>query len=141
PRSARGPANSPATSPARHSGTFICVSRGARRRKSVLAQQLPQLGLQYLAVVVLRQGVDEAVVPRPLETCDVLEAERVELGLADGGAGAGDDEGDDLLARIRVRAADDRPLGDRGMAQHHLLDLARIDVGAAGDDQVLGAIL
>ena len=51
-----------------------------------------------------------------------------------------DDEGDHLLAPFGVRPADDRALGDRGVAQQHFLDLARIDVRAAGDDHVLRAV-
>ena len=36
--------------------------------------------------------------------------------------------------------ADHRDLGDRGVAHQHLLDLARVDVEAAADDQVLLAV-
>ena len=39
-----------------------------------------------------------------------------------------------------VGQADDRDLGDRRVAQQHLLDLARVDVVAAADDQVLLAV-
>src|SRR5260370_3261284 len=49
-------------------------------------------------------------------------------------------EGDDLLAPLGVCGADNARLGDaRIEQQQHLLDLARIDVGAAADDEVLGA--
>src|SRR5579884_2165271 len=103
--------------------------------------ELPaQLGLQHLAVIVLRQRLDEAVAARPLEAGDVVEAEPVELGLAHRGAGPGDDESDDLLAPFGMRAADHRGLGEAGMAQQHLLDLARVDVAAARDDHVLRAV-
>ena len=40
-----------------------------------------------------------------------------------------------------MRAADHRHLEHAGMAQQHFFDLARINVAAAADDQVLGAVL
>ena len=40
--------------------------------------QLPQFRLQHLAVVVLRQGIHEAVVARALEPREVLQAHGVE---------------------------------------------------------------
>jgi hypothetical protein len=52
-----------------------------------------------------------------------------------------DDEGDDLLAPLGARPPDHRHLGDRRVLQQHFLDLARIDVAAAADDHVLGAVL
>ena len=44
------------------------------------------------------------------------------------------------LARVRVRHADDADLGDAGMLGEHLLDLGRIDVEPADDDEVLGPV-
>src|SRR5262245_16062264 len=45
-----------------------------------------------------------------------------------------------VLAHQRILHADDGPLRDRGMRVQHLLDLARIDVEASADDQVLLAL-
>jgi hypothetical protein len=50
------------------------------------------------------------------------------------------DEGEDLLAQLRVGPADDGGLGDGGVLVQHLLDLARVDVVAAADDEVLLAV-
>src|SRR6266487_955871 len=43
----------------------------------------------------------------------------------------------DLLAEGRMRQADHGGFGDRGVLVEHLLDLPRVDVVAAADDQVL----
>ena len=56
-------------------------------------------------------------------------------------AGLRHDEGDDDLAPFGIGRADHRHLGHAGRRQQHLLDLARIDVGAAADQQVLAAVL
>src|SRR5205823_12637798 len=105
-----------------------------------LGQLAAQLGLEHLAVIVFGESIDKAVFARSLEAGDVLEAEPVERRFGDFGAGPGHDKGDDLLAPIRVRASNDRGLDQIGVAQQHLLDLARIDVAAAGNDHVLRAV-
>ena len=51
------------------------------------------------------------------------------------------DEGAGALAPCRVGPRDHRRLHHRRMAVEHLLDLERRDVLAAGDDDVLGAVL
>ena len=66
------------------------------------------------------------------------EAERVELL---GRQPVADDERDDDLAPLGIGLADHRDLAHARMAQQHFLDLARIDVRAAADDEVLGAVL
>jgi hypothetical protein len=53
--------------------------------------------------------------------------------------GPGDDDRDDRLAEVGVRHADDRALGDAGQVVERGLDLGRVDVEAAADDQVLAA--
>src|SRR5919106_449367 len=103
-------------------------------------QQVAQSGLEYLAVVVLGQRVDEAVVLGPLEAGDMGKAVGIEIGGSALRAGRCHDECDHCLAPPGVRLADHRHLGDRRVAQQHLLDLARVDVGATRDDQFLGAI-
>ena len=50
-----------------------------------------------------------------------------------------DDDGGDALAEIRVRTADHGALGDARQRIDLALDFLRIDIEAAGDDQVLGA--
>ena len=50
------------------------------------------------------------------------------------------DRGAHLLAELVVRHADDGRLLDRRVLVEHLLDLARVDVVAAADDQVLLAV-
>ena len=102
---------------------------------------LAQFGLEHLTVVVLRQRLEENVAARPLEARDRGKAERIQFFGRYRLRRTRDDAGDDFLAPVRVRAADDRNLEHAGMAQQHFLDLARIDVAAAADDQVLGAVL
>ena len=50
------------------------------------------------------------------------------------------DERDHLLAQQRVRPADDRCRGNCRVQQQHVLDVARVDVEAAADDEVLAAV-
>ena len=57
------------------------------------------------------------------------------------GAGPEFDEGDRGFAPFVVRAGDDGAGGDRGMAIEGVFDFERTDVLAAGNDDVLGAIL
>src|SRR6266566_312227 len=104
---------------------------------------LAQRGLQHLAGIVLRQLGEENIRLGPLETRDVLQAQGVELPREQSNSGgiAGDDAGDDLLAPVRVPAAHDRDLRDRGVLLQYFLDLARVDIGSAADDQILGAVL
>src|SRR5712691_21235 len=96
-----------------------------------------QLRLQDLAVIVLRQRIDEDVVLRPLETRDARETERIEFV----GARLAHHVGDDDLAPFGVRPADHRHFADFFVREQNFLDLTRIDVGAAGNDHVLGAVL
>src|SRR5689334_20110310 len=114
------------------------TSPPSRARGNRALEKLAQLRLQHLAVVVLRQRLDEPIFPGALEAGDVLQAQPVELFPGDGFAR--DDESDDLLSPFRVRPADHRAFGDGRMAEQHFLDLARIDVRAAGDDHVLRAV-
>jgi hypothetical protein len=104
----------------------------------------PQLGLQHLAVVVLRQRCDKNVVLRPLEAGDRCAAQAIEFPARSvtsrRNAGPADDEGDHFLAPLGVG----RPTTDTSataVAQQDFLDLARINVGTAADDDVLGAVL
>src|ERR1700720_3558640 len=62
---------------------------------------------------------------------------RTQFRLIAAGAGFEDDAGEDVLAVIRIGNTDCRGLEHRGMAQQRLVDLARRDVLAALDDQLL----
>src|SRR5258708_39697535 len=54
-------------------------SRRNPGKSSVMVEGGPQFGFHYLAIVVLRQALDEAIFARPLEARDVVEALAVEL--------------------------------------------------------------
>src|SRR6202011_6338341 len=69
-----------------------------------LGQEAAQFCLQHLAIIVLRQGFDKAVVAWALEAGDVLEAEPVERLGRDLGPGTRHDKGHDLLAPLAMRA-------------------------------------
>src|SRR5262245_27277562 len=99
--------------------------------------ELAQFGLQDLAVVVLRQRIDEHVILRPLETCDLAEAQLIQLARRH----LADHVGDDDLVPFGVRAPDHRRLAHVSVLEQHLFHLARIDVRAARNDHVLGAVL
>src|SRR3954462_4377307 len=98
--------------------------------------ELAQFGLQDLAVIVLRECVDEHVILRPLEARDFAEAQLVELARLH----VADHIGDDDLPPFGGRPADDRSFAHTSVLEQHLLDLTRINVRAARDDHVLGAI-
>ena len=121
-----------------HLGSFRpmgLIHCGALRR-------VAQLGLQHLAVVVLRQCLDEQVALGTLEAGDVLQAVvRRASRCVEALPRLRHDEGDDDLAPLGIGRADHRHLGHAGRRQQHLLDLARVDVGAAADQQVLAAVL
>src|SRR4051812_34900047 len=102
-----------------------------------LCVELAQFGLQDLAVVVLGQRVDEHVVLRPLVARDFAEAQFVELARLHVAHHIGDDD----FAPFGMRPADDRSFAHAPVLEQHLLNLTRIDVRAARDDHVLGAIL
>src|SRR5580692_9014516 len=103
---------------------------------SFLGVELAQLGLEDLAVIVLRQRAHEHIILRPFESRDAVEAQRIELGAV----GVADHISDDDLAPLRIGPPDYRDLADVYVLEQDFLDLARIDVGAAGDDNVLGAV-
>ena len=53
---------------------------------------------------------------------------------------ANNDEGDNLFPPVGMRPPDDGNFIDLWMGEQGLLDLARIDICAAGDDHVLGSV-
>src|SRR4029434_5846246 len=71
---------------------------------------------------------------------DPLLAEGPQLGRGGPGAGLEDHGGPDLLPVRRVGDGDHGRLGHRRVLVQHFLDLPRVDVVAAPDDQVLFAV-
>jgi hypothetical protein len=57
-----------------------------------------------------------------------------------GAAGRERHERDDLLADLRVRPADDGAAVTLGVREQDVLDVARVDVEAVADDEVLDAV-
>src|SRR4051812_42912063 len=102
-----------------------------------LGVEFAQFGLQDLAVVVLRQGVDEHIVLRPLEARDLAEAQFVQFARRH----LADHVGNDDLAPFGMRTSYHRGFAHAPVLEQHLLHFARIDVGAARDDHVLGTVL
>src|SRR5256885_7701499 len=99
--------------------------------------QFAQLGLENLPVIVLWQRLDEDIVLRPLEARDLGQAKRVEFAERHITHHIGDDD----LAPFGMRPPDHRGFAHIGVLEQHLLDLARINVGAARNDHVLGTVL
>src|SRR6185312_10548366 len=75
-----------------------------------------------------------------LVATDVLAAHGDDLVGRDGGAGLDDHLGVDHLAEVFVGNAEHRDLEDVGMLEDGILDFGRVDVLAARDDHVLGAV-
>src|SRR5918994_6958886 len=127
---------------ARHSATNRSTSsmssrvggiRAARGPGDVVAQQV----LHHLPGRVARQLVDEGDLPRALVVREVLGAERLELVALDVGVGLAHDKGGDVLTEHVVRYADDRGLAHRRVFEDHALDVSRVHVVPAADDEVL----
>jgi hypothetical protein len=76
---------------------------------------------------------------RHLERCDVAAQRRNHLRFVDGGAGLRHDGGRHRFAEIGIGHADHRRFSDAGKRVDPFLDLLRIDIEAAADDQVLRA--
>src|SRR5215210_2852925 len=98
------------------------------------------LALEDLPRRSLGQLVHEPDRARVLVGRDLLLDVRPQLVHVDVLAVLEGDGGRDLLAELVVWHADHRHLGHRGVLVEHLLDLARVDVVAAADDQVLLAV-
>src|SRR5579863_10778869 len=100
------PARSRQSFPRIEVGSACGDERRVLRGLFPLAVQLAQLGLQYLAIVVLGQVFEEDVVARPLEPGDGVETERVQLGRGYFLRRARHHAGNDFFPPIGVRAAD-----------------------------------
>src|SRR5580700_12089765 len=90
-----------------------------------------------LAGRALGQRVHDPHVPRVFVRRDLALDVVAQLLGGGGGTRFERHRGADLLAQGGVRQADHGGLRDRGMLVEHLLDLSRVDVVAAADDQVL----
>ena len=100
----------------------------------------PQSSLaEHLAQRVARQRVDEAHAPRPLVRRELARRVREQVVGARRWLAGRDDHRHHDLAPLVGRLAHHRDLGHRGVREQHVLDLARVHVEAAGDDQLLGA--
>ena len=86
-----------------------------------------------------RQLVDEPDETRVLVRRRMGEREALDVVFARPAAGLRDDEGDRLVALDVVLDRNDSRLADVGMSLEHALDVARIDVLAAGIEHVVAA--
>src|SRR3990172_6919053 len=121
---------------------YAC-QRSVRHRASpsrLCADLAPKLFPEDLAHRALRQGVHEADLFRALVLGESALAERDDLVGRRGLPGPEHDEREDLLAHERVRHSDHGGLGGLGEGVERLLDIPRIDVEAAADDEVLLAL-
>src|SRR3954447_18160397 len=98
------------------------------------------LPLEDLARRPLGQLVDEPDLARVLVAGDLLLDVLAQLVLGDVLTILQRDRGADLFPQLGVRHAEHGGLGHRGMLVEDLLDLARVDVVAAADDQLLLAV-
>src|SRR5258708_7797301 len=105
-----------------------------------LHQLVPELAADHFAHARLGQAAEEMDLFGRLVLGQALAAEGQDLVGARLGVVTQDDEGDHLLAVPRVGPADHRGLGHRRVFEQHFLDVARVNVEAAADDQVLLAI-
>src|SRR6516225_4624072 len=95
--------------------------------------EFAQLGLEDFPVIVLWKRAYEHVVLRALESCDVVEAQRIKFVAIDFAYHISDDN----LTPLRIGPANHRHLADEGVLKQDLVDLARINIGAARNDDVL----
>src|SRR4029453_7170410 len=126
---------------ARHSATNRSTSstspRVGRIRPARSGGVVPQQVLHDFPGGVTRQLVDEGDLSRALVVGEVVGAERLELVAADGGIGLAHDKGGAVLAEHVVRDADDRGLSHLWVLEDHALDIRRVHVVSAPNDEVL----
>lgn len=117
-------------------------------RPGGLSRVFPQVVLPNAAAAEFagrsaRQRLAELHAPRVLEFRQARPAVREEFG-GEGVTGLGVlgrfDERDGALPPVLVRDADDDDVADRRMLQQGRLDLGRVDVHPAGDDQIGAAV-
>src|SRR5574337_205708 len=117
----------------------IRVFTGSAAGRSTLRELRAQPVLDDLARRVARHFADHEPVRR-LVVGDQRQCVRAQFFQRDGLARARRDDGDDALAVVRVRLADDRAVEHLGMRRERVLDLDRVNVHPAGDDHVLLAV-
>src|SRR5688572_33364594 len=100
---------------------------------------LPQLRLLHLAHRIARHLAHENDALRQLELRQSLLQRRAQDTLLERGAGPRHDDGGDALAEVRMRHADDCAFRHAVQRVELGLDLDRVDIEAAADDEVLGA--
>ncbi len=100
----------------------------------------PQFPAQEFARGVAWQGVAEFDAPRDFVARQPLTTEGREFFCRSVTAGAQFDGGDDAAAPVGVSFAERAGLLDRRMRQQRCLDLGRVDVLPAGNDQVVPAV-
>src|SRR4029453_15910993 len=98
------------------------------------------LALEDLPGRALRQLVDEPHLARVLVGGDVLLDVRLQLRGRDRRSVLERHGGADLLAELGMGDPDDRALAHRRVLVEHLLELPRVDVVAAANDQLLLAV-
>ena len=101
---------------------------------------LSEKAFQYLAIIILRQAVDEHVLLGALEAGNVILAEPVQLRAGGRRIPRADDIGDDDFSPFPVPAADYGYLGYAAVPEEHLFNFSRIDIGAPRDDEIFGAV-
>src|SRR5690606_5498653 len=118
---------------------------GGASRSDVAVAALPvgfaQHALEDLAAGIAGDRFDEVDRAWALEVRDALAHEADDVVGLDRLAGLGHHDRLDLLAPLVVGHADDGPVGDRGVLHQDVLDLRRVDVLAARDDQVLDPVV
>src|SRR5947199_6331634 len=106
-----------------------------------------QRHLQHLAGVVLRKLGKEYISARTLEPSDAIDAVDVQRALEciavifRRHVASRNHARDNFFAPLIMPPSDHSHFGDVRVSQQRLLHLARIDIGAAADDQILGAVL
>src|SRR6478735_10396901 len=116
-----------------------CFASGARGlgeeiKETPRLEFIPHQPLRYLAVTRFRQRVPEEETLRHLVARHLRSEKCCQLGFAHRACAlARYADGDADLAPERVGHAEHRHLADPWMREDLLLDLARIDVGSAGD--------
>src|SRR6185295_15480712 len=129
--------------PTTHAGGLATPATGAKPAISELGGALGlarvQLALQHLACGVARQLIEELEFAWCLVGSEVRLDVRLQLLCGNLGPVRDDDEGLQPLAELRVIDSDHGNLDDGGVVGEQVLDLAREDVLATGDDHLVVA--
>jgi hypothetical protein len=102
--------------------------------------QIAQLAFEHFSVGVFWQSFDEHVSLGALEASDACKAPGIELRRVRAVRILCHHKGHDSLAPLGVRLTHHGNLGYASMLQQHLFHFARVDVGAAADDEVFAPV-